>query len=779
MCQGSHAEMRTRTAAGAAIDFAMCVEHVENEELRAAASLLCVEGLAALEAYGQRCAQFLLSALQRAASAGSSTMNEVLWMLQRFAQRNDCCKSWLLAGGGVDVIHAALLLRPGDQTLAEAGARLAYTLDGLRGLADLLCRSRGSSSREHVAVRVAVSWAVYELVRVARESGAGPRAEGGSILAVLMEAMGHESTPAEGQWACCAALDSLVKEEPRLGTLFLERGGAAMLMRALRAGGSMGQQGEDFRRAAAYLITSLSDGNQQAVNALCAEGAVQVLSEAGLQGSGMDVAASMWALGSLGGIGTVLEAMSRQGANRPAVLHGGLLALCDCAWNGAVDREELSRLPVALALLLECWAQEEASPGTFSFQECATALGSVLAALAPHVPPGRLADVDRGVEVLLKCIQATPALAASAKASSSEVAGQPSEAGGSGSQDDNSLAAEKAAEAIGRIALGAPEWRQALRTCGALEALVGWIRGSGVPRRLQKYLFWAAAAVAGLPLVINELRLQMSCVEAVDAGLCTIIDIVDDDIDDEYALAGVERCAETDVPALLGLVIECMRTHPGAPEVQSRACHCVGLLVPLVRALPAGTGAAAAAAAAPAPVAAAARRFPRRQDVVRGACAALRALFSLTPPPPQAAAGGGSSEDSSSGPFQAVALALQEEGCADCALEALDAFSCSQGAEDLLEDAAAALALGSGMETVLPKLVDAPQGSPIREGGLKGLFEVARTDLRVFRGDPAIVKAAAEVCTQLASEEPTGEEAGRVREVAALLAGLCSRVTSI
>lgn len=773
MCQGTTTEVRMRAAASANMEFAAAATHVANEEFRAAAAQLSLQGLIASEGHGKSCVQFLLAALHGAASAGSSAMHDAVWMLQRLAQRSESSRNWILEAGGAEVVHAALLTRPGDDKLAQAGARLAYLLDGLRGLADLLCRSRSGSTPGHEAVRAAVAWAVFELVRCERSESPQAKPESACVLAVLIEVMGHEASSTEGQWACCSALDAMVKEEPRLGALFIDGGGARLLLRALRKASGMGAEGEDFRRAVAYLITSLADGSQQAANALRAEGALRVLAEVALQGSGRDVEAAMWALGSLGGIGTVLEAMSKQGPSRPAVLRGGVVALCECAWNAVGDKDELSRLPVALALLLECLAQEEAAAGDF-LTECTTALGSVLASLAPHAPPGRLPDVDRGVEALLKRLHATPTLQRGRSAngaSGSPVGSADQEAADDGAAARADTTAEKAAEAIGRIALGAPEWRRALRHCGALEALAGWIRCGGAPRRLQKYLFWAAAAIAGLPFVANELRLHMGSVEAVDAGLCTIVDILDDDIDSEYALAGVECCADAELPAVLALVVDTMKMHPGAPEVQYRACHCVGLLVPLIPNVQALALAAAgvAAASAAGPVAAAARRFPRRLDVVRGACCALRALLGLVPMYAGA--------EAATGHFKGVAQAVMEEGCVDCAEEALEAFAGTASAEELLEDAAAALALGRGLEAVLPKLAAAPQGSPLREAGLKGLFEVARGDLRILvGGDPGVAQLTGELCARLAAEEPS-DHGNRVREVAALLAGLCGRGT--
>mmetsp|Transcript_17676 Transcript_17676/g.61909 ORF Transcript_17676/g.61909 Transcript_17676/m.61909 type:complete len:802 (+) Transcript_17676:49-2454(+) len=789
MCQGPTLEERTRCAAGAAIEFAVAASRVQNEELRSASLQLMHEGLAAWEEHGKHCALCMLEALQSAAAAGSYAMHDALWMLQQLAERSASSKSWILCGRGVEVVHCAIVAAPGDEKFAQSGAWLVYTLDGLKGLTDLLWRSRSGSSAGHAAVRVAVAWAVFELVRGQRAeaggSGSQPQPESASVLSILVDAMELESMSLEGKWACVAAVDAMVKGEARLGSLFLERGGARLVARALRAAATMGRDAEELRRALAYLVTSLADGSTQAVSLLCAEGAMASLAEVSLQGSGLEVEATMWALGSLGGIGAVLDVMSKQQATGVShAMRGGVLALSQCAWNAVGDQEELSRLPVALALLLDFMAHEEtlsaaSGDGSSLRVQCVVALGSVLASLVTHAPPNRHGNVDRGVEVLLTCLQTTPVLSASSNASAGATAASDTTCGASGAVADAaaSFAAEKAAEAIGRIALASVEWRQALRQCGALEALAGWIHCREAPLRLQQYLFWAAAAIAGLQFVSNEMRLHMASADAVHAGLCTIIDILDDDVEDEYASVGAERSRDADMPALLGLVLEAMRTHPGALEVQEKACSCVGLLVRLVTASRQGgvpAGCVAAVAAAVAPVVAAARRFARCPEVVRGVCAALRALLGVAPLCLDSSHCPSSPSDD--GQKAALACALSEEGAVDFADEACDAFATTPHTEDLLEDAIAVVALGRGFRAVLPKLDAAPPGSLLRVAGLKALFELGRGDLRLMGQacrDAGVVQAIADMCAKLAAEEAGTDQCGRISESAALLMGLC------
>lgn len=799
MCRFSAEDKdRTSSALGCVAEFAAIVEQVQHQELRAASEQVARENLTLCEGHGRRCVHFLIEALRNAPRVGADAMHDTVWMLYKLARRSTMARAWILEAGGAELLHAALVAHPTETELMTDGAWLIYALDGIRGFASLVCRSRGSALG-NVAVRSSVVWCVHELVRGSRQEdvGAAPRPESSTIVTLLVEAMTPESTSPDCLWASCSALDALVSREPRLGSLFVDSGGAQLLVRLLRIAREQGAEGRDLRKVVAYLFATLADGNLYTAEKLRVAGAVRALAEDGLYDSGQHASPSVppgtsardsegleavvWAMGALGGLGAVLEAMAVAGAARPAILRGGVVAICECAWHATNGREELARLPHALALLLEIIARETEA-GSTNLRECTKALGSVVACLAPHAPPGSLRDLDLGVEALLVRLRDTPSLRPAAAGDDPQAAAAAAAAvAAAAAQDDGpnaacptcpvAAAAEAAAEAIGRMALVAPAWREAMRSCGALEALARWIRCGTAPRRLQKYLFWAAAAISGLPFVTAEMRLHMSSPAAVDAGLCTIIDILDDDIDGEYALVGVERGADTDLSMLLGLVVDSMRSHASAAEVQGRGGHCISLLLPLV----AGPSLAALAPACASVALAAARRFQRRYDVTRGACAALRALCLL----PRLEAtnrrqhgcagclGGGAPGDAVG---QHLIAALHSDGAAECVEQVVADFA-RIGSGDLLEDAVAILALLRGVESVLPTLLEDKPGSPLRVAGLKALFEVSRADPSLLDGHTAV--KAAEACAQMVREE-TEDPSSRLHEVAALLAGLCA-----
>eukprot|EP00930_Biecheleria_cincta_P070898 TRINITY_DN58476_c0_g1_i1.p1 TRINITY_DN58476_c0_g1~~TRINITY_DN58476_c0_g1_i1.p1 ORF type:complete len:793 (+),score=168.87 TRINITY_DN58476_c0_g1_i1:61-2439(+) len=784
MCLQS-SEDRAQSALTAVAEFATVASQVQHDELRSASLKVAHEALAQCESHGQRCVCFLLEALQKSAEAGACAVQDVVWMVYKVARKSDTARAWILQAGGIQVIQVALLRHRTESELLENGIWTVYALDGIRGLAELLERCRGTSPEE-IAIRVALCWAVYQLVcgRTKRETFASDRtlevAPPANLILLVMEALSRGGLDTDTLWACCRALDTLVDKDSRLGCIVISRGGGQLLVQMLRSPAAMGPAGEDLRKAIACLMITLVEGNTEAMQALRMAGAARVLVEEGLQGNRHDAEAAMWALGAIDGLGAVLQAIQSKGPGNLAVLKGGVHAITECT-HAAEERGEVALLPAALSLLLDLVGQQDvAASGILRW--CIKALGAILAIVAPHAPPGRAGDVDRGVEALIAQVSrrvpstsnSQGSAAAKANLASEESWGDSIGWANSWGGDDYdepcpvAAATEAAAEAIGRLAMSAPEWRGVLKRF-SMEALTQWIRSGNADRRLQKYLFWAAASMSGLPFVAAEMQLHMADVGAVDAALCTIIDILDEDIiAGEYTLAGAERGEEADLPPLLGLAMDAMRQHSSAAEVQSRGATCIGLLVPNLSSAMLHTIAPAAVSA----VMTGFKRFPRRNDVAHGCLSALRALCGLCRR---------RSASERANLEVVLAAAVRAEGAQDFVKEALDIFGSYGNSAELLEDAAAVYAQLVGVEALLKRLMEEPCGSQLRVAGLKALFEEGRADAELFTARAAT--AAVQTCEKMVMEfaEKVGSASGdsdpqdstRLHEVASLLSGLC------
>lgn len=321
---------------------------------------------------------------------------------------------------------------------------------------------------------------------------------------------------------------------------------------------------------------------------------------------------------------------------------------------------------------------------------------------------------------------------------------------------------EMTVECLGRIALCKDSWRDALRNKGAPDMATRVIerfhrqRGQ---RKLVKYTFWFAATLSGIRFVAEELHRNLQSSEVVDAAFCTVIDVLDDDIEGEWVLTQAGRCAEGDVPPILGVVLMAMQGHQRDPVLQSRGCHCVGLLLPMA---PLDEVALDAVRV----VLAAARRHPRSADVARDVCYALRALLELSHSVAGPAGGAPEAPGGQLRRREALVQELRNEQVDEVMERFMVDFATTEE-PGLLEDAAVVLASLSGIDAVLKALVDAAPG-PVRTSGVKALFEFGRQHPQPLR------ESAAKVITSVQAMLAESASDCSLQQNAELLFGLCS-----
>jgi hypothetical protein len=234
--------------------------------------------------------------------------------------------------------------------------------------------------------------------------------------------------------------------------------------------------------------------------------------------------------------------------------------------------------------------------------------------------------------------------------------------------------------------------------------------------------------------------------EKVEAVLSTIVDIVD---------AEAVCPHQADMAAVLGIVLEAMRLHPGECNIQHHGCQCVALLVPIIPQL-ADLPLASQAVIA---VLSAARRFPRRFIVLQGMCESLRELCSLLRPTHAS---------------EALVATLRSQDAVPCIEQLLDDYTNTALSEgdnnELVEHAVVVLVILVGVENALSRVSAAEPSSMLRCAGLKGIYEACRLDMSVLSG--GISSSVAAVVATMVAEEPV-DGTGRLSQFAALLVGAC------
>lgn len=436
---------------------------------------------------------------------------------------------------------------------------------------------------------------------------------------------------------------------------------------------------------------------------------------------------AMLAFGQLAGLPTVLSAVKRA-PSLPGVVRGGLGAIAELVVH-ASEVSELQWLPALLEGLLEFHVQSE-GPGPLvkCKKKCVAAICATVCCLSAYAEPGQVATLDQALLLLVKDLNAG--------------------LGDLSGEGKYATVMENIVETLGRVALVNTHWRDCLKSLGVLDVMRSMISTCGHQKRLVKYCFWCAAAFSGLSFVVEELKPKLECEDVVDGAFCSMIDILDDDIEGDWVLKGAERCPDAATPSLLKLVAEAMRKHADHRLIQSRGCHCVALLFPLV---PQG----ALPSEAVAVVLLAMRLHGYDSTVMRDACSALRALLDACTP------------NNCQHAHDAAVKHLREEGIHAIMERALSDFADSEEPE-LLEDAIVVLSSVTSVDAALQILLKAGPGS-VRNSGVKALFELFRNRSGILCHYVIEVKSAIE---QMLEESPGEVELHRNAE---LLVGLCDQ----
>jgi len=592
---------------------------------------------------------------------------------------------------------------------------------GLHGLATLLERD---GLPEPAAA--AVAWAIYEVAKQAEKPSwaVRPPPEVVMLLRMLTALLQRPAQAKCIQWACCAAIDAFMKKGPCIGKIFVDLGGAPALVDTLLGAIGMGGDAQELSRACVYAITTLADGSVAQGQALRDAGAIEALARLSLKGNGgQDEQAAVWALGQLGGLAAVVEAMS-QAPCSTAVLRSGVEAIAELAQHAAVP-DDVARLPAVLHSLVTLLNRTDR---LVPLPECVVAVNSVICGLAPHAAPGRLQELDTAVMTLLQILREEPI--------------------------EDVRAAEEAAIGLGRLAMLSSSWHKILNHCGAAAVLVAHVENGSEVHMLSRCIR-SASALLGVPYVVNELRTHLhNSIELVVASLCALADVLGDDLADCDTLVATKSSTDATLQGMLILIAQAMKTHSSDVEVQQHGCHCIGLLATRV--------AEAMPREAIDAIFDAAHRHSRCGLIARHACAALREL-TVAGVRGSGAEGAAMASDGEQG--GGVICILQREGAAAIVERVMGEFSCA-GDVEMLEDAAAVLVALSGVASLLKVLTDARPGQ-LRAAGLKALFEFGRWQPVVLRRSADEATAAA---TSMLADSPDDQA---LQQIAELLLGLC------
>lgn len=614
-----------------------------------------------------------------------------LWALRHVGKQSEVSRKWMREDGGMAAIAAAMSANPGHERLLEEGAWLGYVLGGIDGLLELLqlAKAMPRDSAGTMAVQQATAWATFEVAKTQLNQGkAGPAEwpQSDTLVLLLVHAMQMHSSPGlELLRGCCFALKKLIKDQPLKGSLFLRNQGGEALLAAIRLGQRQGSAGpHSVQVAAMWLMAALVTGNARAALEFRSLGALDCVVECGLAMPG-EWEDTMWTLGQVGGPLAIVQVMTRSSCPTHEALCAGLRVLAKLTWE-PVEESLQQQFPEVVKELLGTLSVV-ASSLPQELVHTVHALGGALKVCAPHVQPGRLGEVDKGVSLLVEAMR----------------------------ESQNPEVSKAACTCIGHIATSAACWRTPLQA--ALPHLVDKWREAGDTKEGcddLRDLMWATGAIAGLAALLDAMRQRPDCAGLQLASIHAIVDVLESD-DLWGGSPSQGSCSGTgpnEIAEGLRLVAVAMSKHRAVLNIQMAGCNA---LTVLCDALPPN---AEIPQDAPAAVLAALRRFPCKMSVVCSVCASLRRMLE-----PRAC-----SENPISSVERTVALVRRLDNPANDLKKVMQDFT--NPTDEMLGDCLFVYSLLEGVPALLQALVEEGNSLQKRSAGVQVLCELFRS----FRG---------------------------------------------
>mmetsp|Transcript_16252 Transcript_16252/g.35178 ORF Transcript_16252/g.35178 Transcript_16252/m.35178 type:complete len:728 (-) Transcript_16252:242-2425(-) len=564
--------------------------------LQATVGGMAADALRQCEEAAKQTVKCLLQGFQEH-SAGEMCIADSAWALNKVVLSNECARPWVRDAGGLAAIESSLRAFGHHNDMVNCCVWMTHALQGIPGIIAILRSPTFSTNVLRIAVDV--SYEIYKFATPLYEQRDPEKEELFKCVMTILHDKGREDKSV--LQSCCLAVEVLLHDDPNIVRLLADARGVTLLLDALQHADDNGS--EALARAVALTVRSLSHHGTSAQQRLARESMegekvadkLVKLATRGAQTRAEEEA--MIALAHWGGLKTVIEAM-RTSSQHQCVVRGGLAAVAELV-SPEMERQELPMLQDLLVTLIQLQDKLNAPDCNFRCTlENVVAIAKVVETMAHFPESASCESFHIAVKLLLAKVQ-------------------------NQSQELEDVVVAST-EALGRMALAKQEWVGYLINLGATEVASDVIRKSH-DRKLVKYSFWFAAALSGLKFVGEQIRVNKNRWDVVDAAFCTIIDIMDEDLEGEWVLSHQRAAAadlDRDMTSVFELVVEAMMIHSNSHALQYRGCHCIALLtqyVPREKSAHLIKGVSI--------VCAACRRHRFSEDIHRDAFLALRTLL--------------------------------------------------------------------------------------------------------------------------------------------------------
>ncbi|CAJ1428211.1 unnamed protein product [Effrenium voratum] len=482
---------------------------------------------------------------------------DAAWALSQLLQRCASASAWALEAGGLQAVQRCLARRV-SQDILELFAWLAFGIGGSKGLLELLEANTGSGQVAQLA------WVIFAQ-RSWKDAHGAEAPHCWELLRLLMSHLdlALQRRDEEVIHAAVATLQRMAEDLPSVAIHLVGAPNCGRIfVQVLQGLGCDTKPRISTCACLARLLQAMAScGRCQARDLLRQHGAHQAL-QAMAQAEGALGEAACGALAHLlepRELSPALSALARAElrlGRAPRVR--SFLEVLPGIFETELEEMHVVRELMGVLLQLNPFLQAEKLRRCRAAAFLATCAGA--RALVPRVEPGLWEELDASVQLIVQELQRVDFRGDSAGYGPSF---------------------EAVVDELGKVAQGSPGWRLRLQQMQLLEQISARLPQARGNKRAAKYCVWLAAALQGLPFLVQELQRNLDSENTVDACFCTIVDVLDEDVEGDWFLAHQHREVSqlrNEQRALLELVVRAMERHQDEYFIQSRGCHCLALL---------------------------------------------------------------------------------------------------------------------------------------------------------------------------------------------------------
>jgi len=558
----------TAQGAFAMKELAKLAKDFHDSRLQLEMAKMTLDGLRTCETHAQTCVKSLVQAI---AGCQPQLAQDAAWALMQLLQKCASAGGWAKEAGALEAVKECLKFWKGEG--GDSFAWLAHAMGGLQSILDIL-KDLGHSS--NVADLV---WIIYN-----QSSWKDQHGEEAPCCRELVTLLVHHLNSAwqvlraqdSSRWryeelqvvhATVAVLQQMAADLPSVASQLVEqRILCSPLFAEIVRDLPKGTYGDNAKTSAkcckllALMASSRSDGAS-----LLRKGVQTILLNAAQQ-EGLVGEAACGALPWLveqNEFKEVLYRLAMLEINLPSAKR--LRNFVESLWlffDACDDSEEelLKWMPELMHHLVKLRAELQQGSKLKGVQDsCFQALCGATKALVPMVWPGRLKELDTFISIVVQELKTV-------------------DLPGGGTPTFEMLVNE-----LGQIS-HSPPWRSHLRELEVDQLVVLRMNQARGNKRAMKYSIWLASSLRGLPFLAQELQQNVSSYTTVDAVFCTLVDILDEDVEGEWFLRHQHQEAHqqlkvSDLSHLMHLVLQGMQQHQEESYIQARGCHCLALVL--------------------------------------------------------------------------------------------------------------------------------------------------------------------------------------------------------